>query len=164
MADADLFDGTAALTKSVIDRSWQSAALFSLGVVGGGLLIGATNLPGTWYRELRKPALNPPSWVFGPTWTALYVLIAVAGGRTRKTEHFKLWALQMALNFAWSPAVFRAHRLDLGFGIILAMLGTILQYIRATWDEDRVSAMCFVPYASWVSFATYLNAGLLWLN
>jgi tryptophan-rich sensory protein len=51
-------------------------------VVGIGWAIGATNLPGAWYAGLQKPTFNPPNWVFAPTWTVLYVMIAVAGWRT----------------------------------------------------------------------------------
>jgi tryptophan-rich sensory protein len=51
-------------------------------VVGGGLLIGATNLPGAWYAGLAKPSFTPPAWLFAPAWTILYVLMAIAGWRT----------------------------------------------------------------------------------
>ncbi len=48
-------------------------------VVGGGLLIGATNLPGAWYAGLTKPFFTPPHWLFAPAWTVIYTLIAIAG-------------------------------------------------------------------------------------
>ncbi|MBD8877282.1 TspO/MBR family protein [Roseibium polysiphoniae] len=147
---------------------WFGLAVFLFAVVGGGLLIGATNLPGEWYLALEKPAFTPPGWVFGPAWTTLYLLIAIAGWRTwSRTGHsavFSLWVLQMGLNFVWSPIVFTAHGLGAGLAVILVMLVTILAFIRMSWGPDRLAALCFVPYALWVAFASYLNAGLFLLN
>ncbi|WP_430514107.1 TspO/MBR family protein [Pannonibacter phragmitetus] len=143
-------------------------ALFLLISVGGGLLIGATNLPGEWYAGLAKPSFTPPNWLFGPAWTVLYILIGIAGWRSfsagAHSTLFRLWVLQMLLNFAWSPTVFTWHRLDAGLGIILALLAAILAFIAAGWRRDRLAALLFVPYAAWVSFATALNLALVQLN
>ncbi|MEJ8475816.1 TspO/MBR family protein [Roseibium algae] len=149
-------------------QRWFGLAIFVFAVVGGGLLIGANNLPGDWYLGLVKPVFTPPGWLFGPAWTTLYVLIAIAGWRTwSRTGHsavFSVWALQMGLNFIWSPVVFGLHNLGLGLAIVLAMLVTILVFIRMTWGPDRTAALCFVPYALWVAFASTLNASLYLLN
>lgn len=148
--------------------SFLALGLLLVVVVGGGLFIGATNLPGDWYASLDKPGFTPPNWLFPPVWTVLYVAIAVAGwrslalGATRAA--FRLWALQLVLNFAWSPVVFTLHRLDFGLGIILALLATILLFIRVSWPQDRVAAGLFVPYALWVGYASALNASLVALN
>lgn len=143
-------------------------AVFLVISVGGGLLIGATNLPGEWYAGLAKPSFTPPNWLFGPAWTVLYILIGIAGwhsfGTGTGSSLFRLWVLQMVLNFAWSPTVFTLHRLDAGLGIILALLATILGFIAAGWQRDRLTALLFVPYAAWVSFATALNLALVQLN
>ena len=61
--------------------SWTSLPVFLLLVVGGGLLVGALTGPDAWFASLRKPSFNPPNWLFGPVWTVLYVLIAIAGSR-----------------------------------------------------------------------------------
>jgi benzodiazapine receptor len=60
---------------------YVSLILFLLLVVGGGLAIGYFTAPGEWYAGLAKPSFNPPAWLFGPVWTVLYILIAVAGWR-----------------------------------------------------------------------------------
>ena len=76
-------------------------------VVGGGLTVGAVTTPGQWYAQLAKPSFNPPGSLFGPVWTVLYVLIAIAGWRTWEREPampMKLWWAQLAVNFSWSPA------------------------------------------------------------
>ncbi|NBN80363.1 tryptophan-rich sensory protein [Microvirga tunisiensis] len=149
-------------------RSLITLGLFILVVSGGGLLIGATNLPGAWYAGLVKPGFTPPNWLFGPVWTVLYLAIAVAGWRSlalgATRAPFRLWTVQLVLNFAWSPVVFTLHRLDLGLGLILAMLITIVLFIRATWTQDRIAALLFVPYALWVGYASALNASLVTLN
>ncbi|MEP7174110.1 MAG: TspO/MBR family protein, partial [Aestuariivirga sp.] len=86
-------------------------------VVGCGLMIGFITAPGVWYAQLVKPTFNPPSWLFAPVWTALYILIAIAGWRTWQRNRagwpMKLWWAQLLLNFLWSPVFFSAHRIDL---------------------------------------------------
>ena len=143
-------------------------AVFLVISVGGGLLIGATNLPGGWYAGLAKPSFTPPNWLFGPAWTVLYILIGIAGWRSlgagAGSTLFRLWVLQMVLNFAWSPTVFTLHRLDAGLGIILALLASILAFIATGWQRDRLAALLLVPYAAWVGFATALNLALVQLN
>jgi benzodiazapine receptor len=141
---------------------------FILGVLGIGWAIGATNMPGAWYASLQKPSFNPPNWIFAPTWTVLYVLIAVVGWRTylRRAEGtaLKAWVGQMLLNLAWSPTVFTFHSLGAGLAVILGMLLLILTFIVLQWGRDRTSALLFVPYASWVAFASLLNYSLYRLN
>ena len=143
-------------------------ALFILLVVGGGLLIGFFTAPGPWYEALAKPSFNPPNWLFGPVWTVLYVLIAIAGWRVWRIGSSgtvtKLWWLQLALNFLWSPVFFGLQQIALALVIIVALLITILAFIAAAWNLDRISAWLFVPYAAWVAFASLLNASILFLN
>ncbi len=141
---------------------------FILLVVGGGLLIGFLTAPGPWYEALAKPSFNPPNWLFGPVWTILYVLIAIAGWRLWQRERsgaaMKLWWLQLVLNFLWSPVFFGLEQIGLALLVILALLATILAFLAAAWNLDRVSAWLFVPYAAWVAFASLLNASIWFLN
>ena len=141
---------------------------FILLVVGGGLLVGFLTAPGPWYEALAKPSFNPPNWLFGPVWTILYVLIAIAGWRLWQRERtgaaMKLWWLQLVLNFLWSPVFFGLEQIGLALLIILALLATILAFLAAAWNLDRVSAWLFVPYAAWVAFASLLNASIWLLN
>lgn len=141
-------------------------ALFVILVVGGGSLIGINNVPGEWYQALAKPPFNPPNWIFGPVWTILYVLIAVAGWRVWNAQRtggaMSVWWLQLGLNFLWSPVFFTLNQIGLAFLIIAVLLAAILAFIRINWQRDRTSAMLFLPYAAWVAFATLLN-GSIWL-
>ena len=142
--------------------------LFVVAVVVIGSLIGVLNIPGEWYQSLVKPRFNPPNWIFGPVWTALYVLIGIAGARTwlagARSTRMTIWFVQMVLNFLWSPAFFGFERPALGLVVIVPLLIAILAFIRASWLVDRVAAWLFVPYALWVGFATLLNASIVILN
>jgi len=136
--------------------------------VGGGLLIGFLTTPGPWYEALTKPSFNPPNWLFGPAWAILYVLIAIAGWRIWRLDPrgtpMKLWWLQLALNFLWSPTFFAMQQVGLALVVVLAMLATILAFVAAAWNVDRLAAWLFVPYAAWVAFASLLNASIWMLN
>ena len=145
-----------------------SLALFVVAVVGIGLAIGFMTRPGEWYDSLAKPVFNPPNWVFGPVWTLLYILIAVAGWRVWRvapgSAAMKLWAAQMALNWLWSPAFFGAEMPWLALAIIAALLAVIAAFIVQVWRQDRPAAWLFVPYAAWVAFATALNGWIAFMN
>jgi tryptophan-rich sensory protein len=149
-------------------RNWLSLLMFLLLVMGGGILIGTQTLPGEWFASLAKPSFNPPGWVFAPVWTILYALIAVAGWLTWRREPagapMYAWAIQQALNFAWSPVFFAAHSIGLALAVILALLVAILAFIGMSWRVNRAAALLFIPYAAWVAFATLLNAAFYVLN
>ena len=142
--------------------------LFLVLVVGGGLVIGSLSAPGGWYAGLAKPSFNPPAWLFGPVWTVLYVMIAVAGWRVwqhaRSGLPMKFWGAQLALNFLWTPVFFVAQQIGLALWVILLMLVVVLAFIATTWRRERVAAWLFVPYAGWVAFASVLNASIWALN
>ena len=147
---------------------WFALILFLLLVIGGGLLTGWLTAPGEWYAQLKKPPFNPPNWLFGPVWTAIYVLIAIAGWRVWRRGvggwPIRLWAMQIVLNFLWSPTFCAAHQIGLALAVLLMLLAIILAFIAASWRSDRVAALLFVPYATWVAFATVLNASILVMN
>lgn len=136
--------------------------------MGGGLLIGFFTRPDDWYRALSKPWFMPPGKLFGPVWTLLYVLIAIAGWRTfTRDPHGALltvWAIALLLNFAWSPIFFRLHSPAGALIVVLALLAAIMAFIVLAWPLDVLSAWLFAPYAAWVLFATTLNAAIWRLN
>ncbi|WP_254447942.1 TspO/MBR family protein [Ruegeria arenilitoris] len=141
---------------------------FLLLVIGGGITVGILTGPGEWYANLNKPAFNPPNWIFGPVWTVLYVLIALAGWRTFENNlpslEMKIWWVQLGLNFVWSPVFFVLHQPWVALGVIVLLLTTIIIFIRRNWVADRVSAVAFIPYLLWVGFASILNLSIAVLN
>lgn len=147
---------------------YVTLVLFILLVFGGGSLIGYYNLPGEWYASIAKPPFNPPNWIFGPVWSVLYVMIAIAGWRLwenhRMTAAMAIWWIALSFNFMWSPAFFGLQNPALALAVVLMLLALIYVFIAKTWNLDRVAAWLFVPYAAWVSFATLLNASVWWLN
>lgn len=138
-----------------------------------------------WYRGLEKPVLNPPSWVFGPVWTILFVLMGIAFfliwkkipeknfqklisklTGTRKTLVFALsvYGIQLVLNTLWSILFFGLKNpglalIEIGFLWIFILYTIVLFY-----KIDKVAAYLLLPYLAWVSFATYLNYALWTLN
>jgi tryptophan-rich sensory protein len=125
----------------------------------------------TWYATLNKPAFNPPNWVFAPVWTTLYPMIAVAGWRVWRARGFagarsemSVYALQLALNLAWSLVFFGARAVGAALVEIVALLAAIVVNVRLFRRIDRVAGVLLLPYAAWVSFATVLNAALWQMN
>lgn len=149
-------------------KNLRLLVIFIIISLGGGLSIGLTNQPGTWYYALVKPPFNPPDWVFGPVWSVLYILIAIAGARTwargPSSPAMIVWFVQLGLNFAWTPVFFTLERPDWALAIIVVLLIAIVGYIALTWRRDRLSALFFVLYALWVAFATALNFEIWRLN
>ena len=149
-------------------RTLVVTGVFIAIVVLVGALIGITSSPDAWYQGLTKPPFNPPNWVFGPVWFALYVMIGIAGARSYLRDAsslpFFIWVLQMILNWAWTPTWFTLHMLWPSFAIISAMLALIVGFIVTNWKVDRPSALLFLPYAAWVAFASSLNLSIAILN
>lgn len=147
---------------------WIGLIAFLVVVFGVGSF-GAQFRPGPWYEALAKPPWNPPNWVFGPVWTFLYVLIAVAGWRVWRgsagwSPLLSLWVVQLALNGAWSWLFFGRRLIVVALADITLLLFAILAFIIGAWRVDRVAAYLFVPYLLWVGYALTLNAAIAWLN
>ncbi len=143
--------------------------LFLVVTLGGGLLIGMSNMPGPWYAALDKPPFNPPDWLFAPVWSILYVAVAVAGWRIWRLDDttggaMTAWWVQLGLNFLWSPVFFTLQAPGLALAVILALLAAIVVFILPAWRRDRTAALLFLPYGAWVAFAALLNASIWWLN
>jgi translocator protein len=130
---------------------------------GAGFLTAQSVL--TWFPTLIKPSFNPPSWLFGPVWTTLYIMMAVAAWLVwLRQGSLVLFYVQLALNFAWSLLFFGLHSPALALVDIVAMWVLILLTLLAFWKIDRRAGWLLVPYLAWVSFASVLNASIWWLN
>ncbi len=142
-------------------------------VVLGGLsgFITASSIEG-WYETLTPPPGTPPNGIFGPVWTLLYLAMGTAvalvwhqaSAGPAKRHALILFAVQFALNLAWTPVFFGAHRIPLALAVIVTLLAAIAMTIRRFLPLHRAAAALLVPYLLWVAYATYLNAGFLVLN
>lgn len=153
-------------------RDWLMLTAFILVTFSASFLAAWSGSGNTeWYRSIEKPAWNPPSWIFGPVWTALYFAIGTAGWLVWRKSGFRgaqwamtIFAIQLILNAAWSPVFFGMGRPDLAFVLIIVLLVTILMTVVAFRKHDQRAAWLLFPYVLWVSFATALNYAIMVLN
>jgi translocator protein len=136
------------------------------GMIGGMVSAGAIE---GWYRTLAKPSWNPPDWVFGPVWTTLYVMMAVAawlvwrtGDRVRPA--MALFGVQLALNLLWSLLFFGARSPGLALIEVVFLCGAVLLTMLAFFGRQTTAGWLFVPYLAWVSFAAVLNFAIWSMN
>lgn len=125
-----------------------------------------------WYATLVKPTFNPPSWLFAPVWTAIYILIAIAAylvwrhrdGSTNYLTARAVYVIQLALNFSWSIVFFGLHSITGGLLVIILLWMTILLNIRWFGKISKTASWLLMPYFLWVSFAAILNYSIFNLN
>ena len=145
-----------------------------IGICFGAAFIGSifTNpsLP-TWYASLAKPSWNPPDWIFGPVWSALYLMMALGawlvwrrGGLALASIPISLFIVQLGLNVAWSILFFGLHMPGLAFGEIVVLWFAILATLIAFWRSTPMAGYLLLPYLVWVAFAAVLNFELWQLN
>lgn len=142
------------------------------------LLVGAVSgffttaeIPG-WYQTINKPSWNPPSWIFAPVWTTLYILMGVAlyliwkaeADPLTKKAAIALFAIQLVFNFFWSFIFFNRHLIGWALADIVLMWLFILLTIFTFAGINKSAAWLLVPYISWVSFASILNYTIWKLN
>ena len=134
---------------------------------------GAVTTPkiGTWYATLVKPSWNPPNWIFGPVWSALYFCMAVAAWLVWRQEGLAaaklplaLFGVQLALNVLWSCIFFGLEMPGLAFVEVLLLWAAIAATMVTFWQRSMVAGILFVPYLAWVSFASVLNFTIWRLN
>lgn len=155
--------------KSLLAAGASIGLALVVGAIGG---IATSSSVGSWYATLNKPAFNPPGAVFGPVWTALYILMALAAwrvwrapaGDAPRRRALVLYGVQLALNLAWSLIFFGLRRPDLALLEIVVLLIAIIATTAAFARVDRPAAWMMAPYIAWVSFATLLTFSIWRLN
>ncbi len=139
-------------------------------VAGLGGMVTTPEIGG-WYNALRKPSWTPPDWIFGPVWTLLYAMMAVAAWLVWRAAEFArtkaaliLFGCQLVLNFLWSWIFFGAHQLGFAAVELLVLWCFIVATLVAFWRHVAAAGLLLVPYLLWVSFAGCLNVAVWWLN
>jgi benzodiazapine receptor len=124
-----------------------------------------------WYLVLNKPTWNPPAWVFGPVWTLLYAMMAVAawlvwreGGWRAQRRPLGLFVLQWVLNALWTPLFFGMHRPGLALLDIAMLWLALATTLLAFWRVRQVAGILLIPYLAWVTLATALNFTIWRMN
>jgi len=133
--------------------------------------IGSNFMPGEWYASLAKPSWNPPSSVFAPVWTTLYVLMGIAAWLVWREAGFSgarvalsLFAIQLLLNSLWSYLFFGLQKPMIAYIEIIVLWCAILATLVSFWRVRRSAGALLIPYLCWVSFAAALNYQLWRLN
>ena len=133
------------------------------GIIGSFFTINSVT---TWYTTLNKPFFNPPSWIFGPVWTILYLMMGISLylAWEKKKVDLKWFWIQLGLNSLWSIIFFGLKNPMFAFLEIILLWGAIFMTIRSFWKYKRMSAYLLIPYLLWVSFASILNLSIVLLN
>jgi len=141
------------------------ALTFAVAAIGGA--VTATSVD-SWYPTLNKPAFNPPDWIFGPVWSALYLMMALSAALVwsralppaRRTA-IAWFLIQLALNLGWSLLFFGLHQVTFAFGWLVLLWLAIAMTIHRFWPISRAAGLLLIPYLAWVGFAGLLNF-LIW--
>lgn len=135
-----------------------------------GSLVTLPKIP-TWYASLAKPSFNPPAWIFGPVWSALYLAMAVAAWRVWLRAHgearnvaLRWYLFQLALNAIWSPVFFGMQKPGFALVVVVALFAAIAMTMSRFFPIDRIAGWLLCPYLAWVGFATLLNGAIVVLN
>ncbi|PQO26293.1 TspO/MBR family protein [Blastopirellula marina] len=144
--------------------------LLCVGIGAVGALVTLPQIP-TWYAGIAKPSWTPPNKIFGPVWTTLYVMMAVAVWLVWRRERFaviwpalSVFGVQLILNAIWSPIFFGLESPLLGLLVIVPLWLMIGVTIYCFSRRNIAAAMLLIPYFLWVSYATCLNFAIWRLN
>ena len=141
---------------------------FAAAGIGSVLTSGSVS---EWYPSIARPSWTPPGWLFGPVWTALYTLMAVAAwvvwrkdGWAGARAALVLYAVQLALNAAWSPLFFGLRMPGVAFAELVVLWLAIIATVVAFWKKSPVAGALLVPYVLWTTFAAALNLAIWRMN
>ena len=138
---------------------------FSASFIGGYV---TTSFKEPWYSEIILPSFNPPSWVFAPVWTALYIMMSIAIWRVWiKLSDKKILAIyfyHLFFNATWSVIFFGFHLIELALFNLIIILFFIIKLMQIYFKKERFSFYLMVPYLLWSSYAFILNLTIAILN
>ena len=138
---------------------------FSASAIGG---FTTTSFKEPWYSEIILPSFNPPSWVFAPIWTSLYIMMSIAIWKiwinTFDSKILKLYFVHLLFNATWSVVFFGFHQIGLALINLVIILIFIVLLMQRYLIKDKVSFYLMTPYFFWSSYALILNTAIFVLN
>ena len=138
---------------------------FSASAIGG---FTTTSFKEPWYSEIILPSFNPPSWVFAPVWTLLYIMMSIAIWKiwinTADLKLLKLYFIHLFFNATWSITFFGFHQIGLALINLIIILIFIILLMRRYLTRDKISFYLMTPYFLWSSYALILNSSIFILN
>ena len=138
---------------------------FSASFIGG---ITTFKFKEPWYSTLVKPSFNPPDWIFGPVWTILYILMAIAIWnvwiKSKNINLVYLYFIHLFFNTTWSVVFFGFNQIELALINLIVLILFIVILFRKYKVISKLSAYLMIPYFLWCCFAFLLNLNLMMLN
>ena len=138
---------------------------FLASAIGG---FTTTSFKEPWYSEIILPSFNPPSWVFAPVWTSLYVMMSIAIWKiwinSFDLELLKLYFIHLFFNGTWSVVFFGFHQIGLALVNLIIIIIFIIMLMKKYLMKDRLSFYLMIPYFLWSSYALILNSSIFLLN
>jgi len=133
--------------------------------------VGSRFTPSEWYQQLVKPSWTPPSAVFAPVWSILYIMMGIAawlvwrnGDFSRVVTPLTLFIVQLVLNALWSYFFFGLHRPGVAYFDIVVLWVVIVLTTITFWRVSAAAGVLLIPYLAWVTFASFLNLAVWRLN
>ena len=138
---------------------------FLASAIGG---FTTTSFKEPWYSQIILPSFNPPSWVFAPVWTSLYVMMSIAIWKiwinSFDLELLKLYFIHLFFNGTWSIVFFGFHQIGLALVNLIIIIIFIIMLMKKYLARDRLSFYLMIPYFLWSSYALILNSSIFLLN
>ena len=132
----------------------------------GGFVTSSFKEP--WYSEIILPSFNPPSWVFGPVWTILYIFMSVAAwsawNKTSDKKILQIYFIHLFFNSIWSVIFFGFHQIFIALIDLVIILIFIIWLMKIYYQVNKISFLLMTPYLLWSSYALILNANIYYLN
>ena len=138
---------------------------FLASTIGG---FTTTSFKEPWYSQIILPSFNPPSWVFAPVWTSLYVMMSIAIWKiwinSFDLELLKLYFIHLFFNGTWSVVFFGFHQIGLALVNLIIIIIFIIMLMKKYLMKGRLSFYLMIPYFLWSSYALILNSSIFLLN
>ena len=138
---------------------------FLASAIGG---FTTTSFKEPWYSQIILPSFNPPSWVFAPVWTSLYVMMSIAIWKiwinSFDLELLKLYFIHLFFNGTWSVVFFGFHQIGLALVNLIIIIIFIIMLMKKYLMKGRLSFYLMIPYFLWSSYALILNSSIFLLN